>query len=183
MLQTRPLVDCPEFSIVRGLGYREFRVANKRHASLTSVRSLALDPLGLSVLLLAIAQTKYPKVFMLTAVFCAFVLWGKFRQILHESVIVTPHGVQLETHRGFRSWTFISRRFVHRHFLGSIFIHEGFKTWNVRYYLALVKVGGGGGEESQRSIDVAFENLLPNVAVLREVYLGTKQLLEHPDRI
>jgi hypothetical protein len=57
-----------------------------------------------------------------------------------ESVIVlAPHGLQLETHRGFGSTTFFtSRHFIPKSQLHEFVINEGLRGWNVRYYLAAI---------------------------------------------
>ena len=71
-----------------------------------------------------------------------------------ESLIVLPpHGVQLETHRGpFGSW-FVSRRFIPTVYVQDIIINEALRRWNVRYYLAVIVACPGQNIE----LAVAFE--------------------------
>lgn len=88
-----------------------------------------------------------------------------------ETVLVIPrHGVQLETHKGLPGRPlFVSRRFIPLPTLQDVVIHEGFRGWNVRYYLAAVKENPVSGF----SLDVAFEVGLRHVSCLTEVdYAG-----------
>ena len=59
-----------------------------------------------------------------------------------ESVIVLgPHGIQLETHRGFLTrlpWI-TNRRFIASTHLHGVYINEGLRGWNVRFYLVAIK--------------------------------------------
>jgi hypothetical protein len=73
-----------------------------------------------------------------------------------ESVLVfPPHGIQLETHRGYPLLKplFVSRRFIHASHLEDFIINEGLRRWNVRYYLAVVH----RGSTDMIAMDVAFE--------------------------
>lgn len=58
-----------------------------------------------------------------------------------ESVIVLPpHGVQFETHRGLPPFLlFSSRQFIPSDALQDVVINEGLRRWDVRYYLVAVK--------------------------------------------
>jgi len=72
-------------------------------------------------------------------------VWSKCTQVLFESVVVVaPHGIQLETHRGFPPSTVlsVSRRFIPASSLNDFVINEGLRRWSVRYYLvAIQKIG------------------------------------------
>ena len=70
-------------------------------------------------------------------------------------VILPPHGIQLETHRGFSSqWSFFNtKRFIPSASLADVVINEGISGWNVLYYLAAVKFDHAQGS----SLEVAFE--------------------------
>jgi phosphatidylinositol glycan class H protein len=64
-----------------------------------------------------------------------------------ESVVVlSPHGVQLETHYGFPSIPLmVSRRFIPTISLQDFVVIEGLHHWNVRYFLAVIKRSESGG--------------------------------------
>ncbi|KAJ6596778.1 hypothetical protein DFH09DRAFT_825236, partial [Mycena vulgaris] len=61
-------------------------------------------------------------------------------------IIIPPHGIQLETHRGlpwFAPLT-VTRRFIPLASLQDFVIHEGLSGWNVRYYLAAIRLSSSG---------------------------------------
>jgi phosphatidylinositol glycan class H protein len=70
-------------------------------------------------------------------------------------LVFPPHGIQLETHRGYPLLKplFVSRRFIHASHLEDFIINEGLRRWNVRYYLAVVH----RGSTDMIAMDVAFE--------------------------
>lgn len=69
-------------------------------------------------------------------------------------LVIPPHGIQLETHRGLPPWPLaISRRFISLTNLRDVIINEALYGWNVRYYLAAVKEHPSTGF----SLDVIFE--------------------------
>lgn len=84
-----------------------------------------------------------------------YIVEGTLTDLCTESVVVIPpHGVQLETHRGlFNVTLFIQRRFIPRAVLRDVVVHEGLRLWNVRYFLAFVKRDKNGSS----IIDIAFE--------------------------
>ena len=91
------------------------------------------------------------------------------QQVSPESLLVFPTlGIQLETHRGHPLLPTLSttHHFIPLSALEDIVIHEGFRRWDVRYYLAALKRtrGSGAYESSERAasgsgveIRVAFE--------------------------
>jgi phosphatidylinositol N-acetylglucosaminyltransferase subunit H len=109
-------------------------------------------------------------------------------------VVIPPHGVQLETHRGLPSWPLMSsRRFIPMISLHDFVINEGLHRWNVRFYLAAIKLSG-----EEVSLQVAYEvccyqtsvttlsrhilqNILPHFPVLVEVYRGVQESLFFPE--
>ncbi|GLB35058.1 putative GPI-GlcNAc transferase complex, PIG-H component [Lyophyllum shimeji] len=105
-------------------------------------------------------------------------LWSRCNQVLHESVIIfPPHGIQLETHRGFPGLCLsITRRFIRLKVLQDVVIHEGLKGWDVRYYLAAIK----HAESGTFALEIAYQNLLPQLAVLQHVYRGIHDRLLRP---
>lgn len=77
-------------------------------------------------------------------------------------LVIPPHGIQLETRRGFPKWPiFISRRFIPLTALQDVIINEGLWGWNIRHYLAMVKENSG----TAYSLDVVFK-----VCLLRDLF-------------
>lgn len=67
-------------------------------------------------------------------------------------MILPPHGIQLETHRGFSNqWS--SKRFIPSARLADVVINEGIKGWNVFYYLVAVEMDAS----RDSSLEVAYE--------------------------
>jgi len=185
MRQTRPLPDThPEFSIIECPEFCEYRVENwrlARNGSGSVIRGATawswLDPCIPVLLSFVWTRNRDSLAASLSiALALAFFVWSRCNQVLHESVLVFPTlGIQLETHRGHPSMEplVVSRRFIHVSSLEDFVIHEGFRRWNVRYYLAAIKRSNQG----VISIQVAFENILPYFPVLREVYLGVQEAM------
>ena len=73
---------------------------------------------------------------------CFFVIRLRANIATIESVVILePHGIQLETHRGFLTrlpWL-TSRRFIASTHLHGVYISEGLKGWNVRFYLVAIR--------------------------------------------
>ncbi|KAJ7046655.1 hypothetical protein C8F04DRAFT_204418 [Mycena alexandri] len=169
----------PEFVILRHPGFTEYRVENWRLARDGSGRIL----MGVSgwtwqySLLPLIISLLWPRVHDNILALCglslalAALFYFKCTQVLYESVVVIPpHGIQLETHRGlpwFSSF-FVTRNFVPFASLQDFVIHEGLRRWDIRYYLATIKLSGADGFQ----VHVAYENLLPHFEILLEVYRG-----------
>jgi len=66
----------------------------------------------------------------------------------------------------------VERRMIPASQISAVIINEGLYGWNVRYYLAvLTKVN-----ETQ-SIHVLYENQLPRMPILRDVYHNLQELL------
>lgn len=180
MQRTRPLPGHPEFTIVNHLEYREYRVENffvARDGSGRIVRRATGFSWYWTVLpvLLGLAQIQgWRWLGVLVMVTIAFI-YNKLTQVVAETIVVIPrHGVQLETHRGLPGWPLLtSRRFIPLLTVQDVVINEGLRGWNVRYYLAAVKEHPTSGF----SLDVAFENILPRLTILLEVYHGIHELL------
>jgi len=72
-----------------------------------------------------------------------WLVWRRCNQVLHESLLVFPAlCIQLETHRGHPLLPFslsVTRHFIPLSALEDVVIHEGFRRWNVRYYLAALQ--------------------------------------------
>ena len=74
---------------------------------------------------------------------------------LESIVILPPHGIQLETHRGVSNqWSiYSSKRFIPSARLADVVINEGLKGWNVFYYLVAVEMDAS----RHSSLEVAYE--------------------------
>lgn len=79
-----------------------------------------------------------------------------YSYVFTESVILLPpHGIQLETHRGIPGLRslFSSKRFISSTSLEDVIVNEGLSGWNVFYHLAVVKRTVFSGT----AMDVAFQ--------------------------
>ena len=75
--------------------------------------------------------------------------------LFSESVIlIPPHGIQIETHRGFLGTPiFVSRKFIPTFLFRDIIINEALRRWNIVYYLAILSLSHDG----EYKLDVLFE--------------------------
>ncbi|KAF8212363.1 hypothetical protein K438DRAFT_1806405 [Mycena galopus ATCC 62051] len=175
---------CPEFLIYRRPGFTEYRVENWRLARDGSGRVLmgasgwkwhySLIPLVVSLLWPRI----HDNTIALGGLFAtlAYLLYFHFSQLLFESVVVIPpHGIQLETHRGLPGFPplTVTRQFIPLASLQDFVIHEGLSGWNVRYYLAAIRLS----EDGEYQVHVAFENIMPHFEILLQVYRGVQAAL------
>jgi len=160
MRQPLPLVF-PEYCIVKHpQGACEFRVETKFHFQsriapyYTNIFDYVLL-LSFPVLGAVVWQMPHHWVLVLgSLVFLILFGYWEATRVLWESVIVLPSkDLQLETHRG-------------------VIINEGLYGWNVRYYLAVLKKVG-----KTQSLHVLYENQLPRMPILRDVYHNLQALL------
>jgi len=166
----------PEYSVVkRPQGTHEFRVETKNHfRSRNTSGSHYAGPFDYAFVLIfpvlgAVAWQMvhhWTLILGLLVSLFAFGYW-KATRVLWESVIVLPSkDLQLEVHRGLPGRSmFVERWVIPASEISAVIINEGLYGWNVRYYLAVVtKVG-----EAQ-SLYVLYENQLPRMPILRDVY-------------
>lgn len=112
---------------------------------------------------------------------------------LESVIILEPHGIQLETHRGFLTrlpWL-TNRRFIESTHLHGIYINEGLRGWNVRFYLVAIKRTALTGSTFEVAYQVSdlkrpfaclvystcYQNLLPDQSILQHVYQGIHEIL------
>lgn len=69
-----------------------------------------------------------------------------------------------------------SSKFIPSDEISDIIIHEGFKGFEVRFYMAIVV-------KNQTELEVVFPNLLPRKRVLEVVWRGTRELLDRESLI
>jgi len=185
MQRSRPLANTnPELFVLDFPGFREYRVENWHLARDGSQRiikgatgftwKVAIAPVVLGLIWTKISESTWA-ITGLCLLF-AYFIWSKCTQVLFESVIVIPpHGIQLETHRGFPPSLVlsVSRRFIPMTALQDFVINEGLRRWNVRYYLTAIQRKG----PDDFALEVAYENILPHFPVLLEVYKDVQTTL------
>ncbi|KAL4965947.1 PIG-H family GPI synthesis protein [Aspergillus stella-maris] len=109
--------------------------------------------------------------FIAIAVASALVLYGVFRKGYTEESLLVIRGLGIQTSTS--SPTYLSTaatRFIPTTEIQDIVIHEAFKGFEVRFYLAVVVVG-------EPEVVVVFPKLLPNRAKLEEVWRGSRHCL------
>ncbi|KAF8797923.1 hypothetical protein BYT27DRAFT_7123920 [Phlegmacium glaucopus] len=154
MQRSYPIPMNPEFSILESPGFREYRV-EKRRKKYSSIL--------------------FPLFFSLAVALCWQTVTSWFMARLESVVILGPHGIQLETHRGFliRLPWLTNRRFIASTHLHGVYISEGLKGWNVRFYLVAIKRTALPGS----TFEVAYQNFLPDQTILQYVYQGVHEIL------
>ncbi|KAI9574113.1 hypothetical protein HD554DRAFT_1053 [Boletus coccyginus] len=223
MRQTRPLPDThPEFTVLYWPGFTEYRVEHwwiARDGSGRIVRGTCvwswIDAVVVVIFAVVLAWSGViggerllpvprPVLVVGIGITLTYLVWARFTQVLHESLLVFPTlGIQLETHRGhplFPLSLATTRHFIPLSALEDVVLHEGFRRWNVRYYLAALKrtrgacmvheafgaftTGTGDRDRDECAcgveVRVAFENVLPYFPVLKVVYLGVQETLFPP---
>ncbi|KAF2817300.1 uncharacterized protein BDZ99DRAFT_374402, partial [Mytilinidion resinicola] len=91
-----------------------------------------------------------------------------------EESLLVLRGLGIQTSTS--SPTYLSTpttRFIPTTSIQDIFIHEAFKGFEVRFYLAIVV-------EGEEDVVVVFPNLLPRRQILEEVWRGAKSCLYEP---
>ncbi|KAI0797712.1 GPI-GlcNAc transferase complex, PIG-H component-domain-containing protein [Abortiporus biennis] len=182
MRRTQPLDDHPQFVVLEFPSHTEFRVENWRLARDGSSKVLkfygwssldAVVPVIVAYTWSWIIVSSLNKLIFTVAII--FYLYTKCTQILWESVIVIPAlGIQLETHRGLPGIPLtVSRHFIPLSSIQDVFINEGLRRWDVRYYLAIIQTS----HPQSFHLRVAYENILPYFPVLLEVYHGVQNIL------
>ncbi|OJJ60576.1 hypothetical protein ASPSYDRAFT_56120 [Aspergillus sydowii CBS 593.65] len=101
----------------------------------------------------------------------AIVIYAVFRKGYTEESLLVIRGLGIQTSTS--SPTYLSKaatRFIPTTEIQDIVIHEAFKGFEVRFYLAVVVVG-------EPEVVVVFPKLLPNRAKLEEVWRGSRHCL------
>jgi len=180
MERSYPIPTKPEFSILESPGYREYRVGKRRRPS-PGISCWLFFSLAIALYWhsanSAPGSARYTFSVALTVISCIF-FGSLFGQVLYESVVILgPHGIQLETHRGFLTrlpWL-TNRRFIASTHLHGVYISEGLRGWNVRFYLVAIKRTALPGSGS--TFEVAYQNILPDQSILQHVYQGIHEIL------
>ncbi|CEJ56187.1 hypothetical protein PMG11_02405 [Penicillium brasilianum] len=106
-----------------------------------------------------------------TAIVSAVVLYGVFRRGYTEESLLVIRGFGIQTSTS--SSTYLSTaatRFIPTTQIQDIVIHEAFKGFEVRFYLAVIVEGEPG-------VLVVFPQMLPKREILEEVWRGSRRCL------
>lgn len=97
-----------------------------------------------------------------------------FRRFHTEESLLTLRTLGIQTSTLSSSYLLPSdTRFIPTSQIRDIFIHEAFKGFEVRFYLAVVVDG-------EKEVVVVFPNLLPGRAIVEEVWRGARECLYEP---
>ncbi|EPQ58195.1 hypothetical protein GLOTRDRAFT_72347 [Gloeophyllum trabeum ATCC 11539] len=175
--QPLPLTN-PEFTVHEWPGYCEYRVENWHLARdgsgrvVEGYRALSWKDAVFSVIIAVLWPLFRAslRARIVLVIVLAFMLWSRCSQVLWESVIsIPPHGIQLETHKGYPSMPLYAvRRFIPSGSLKDFIINEGLQRWNVRYYLSAIRRTSCGAF----TMEIAYNDTLPHFPILLEVYRG-----------
>ncbi|KAG5727621.1 hypothetical protein E4T56_gene12308 [Termitomyces sp. T112] len=155
----------PQLTVYNIAGYSEYRIENWRlshdgKGSKVTGTALVSVQDAILVMLNAFIYWRFRIIPILVGfiVLLLILMYFRCRQVLHESVIVIPaHGIQLETHRGLPGLRlFASRRFIGLTALQDVVIHE---------------------DSSRFSLEVAYQNLLPQQPVLIYIHRCIREQL------
>ncbi|OOG00003.1 hypothetical protein ASPCADRAFT_161424 [Aspergillus carbonarius ITEM 5010] len=124
------------------------------------------SPMGLSVCRIADAYSS-----AVVVLASAVVLYGVLRKGYTEESLLVIRGLGIQTSTS--SQTYLSKastRFIPTTQIQDIVIHEAFKGFEVRFYLAVIV-------EGESEVVVVFPKLLPNRQILEEVWRGSRRCL------
>ncbi|PLB53239.1 phosphatidylinositol N-acetylglucosaminyltransferase [Aspergillus steynii IBT 23096] len=108
---------------------------------------------------------------VVVALVSAVVIYGVFRKGYTEESLLVIRGLGIQTSTS--SLTYLSKastRFIPTTQIQDIVIHEAFKGFEVRFYLAIIV-------EGEPEMVVVFPTLLPKRAILEEVWRGSRHCL------
>ncbi|KAJ5105970.1 hypothetical protein NUU61_003317 [Penicillium alfredii] len=144
---------------LRGSFFQE----NGRYVRWTEVWS---SPLGLSVCRVVDAYNPWA-----VAATCALVIYGVFWRGYTEESLLVMRGFGIQTATSSSTYlSTASTRFIPTTQIQDIVIHEAFKGFEVRFYLAVIV-------EGQADVVVVFPQLLPKREILEEVWRGSRRCL------
>ncbi|KAB8209515.1 GPI-GlcNAc transferase complex, PIG-H component-domain-containing protein [Aspergillus parasiticus] len=149
-----------------------FNVARLRHSffnqngSLLRWNTIWSSPLGSHVTQTVDSYSSWAVVLV-----SAIVIYGVFRKGYTEESLLVIRGLGIQTSTS--SLTYLSKastRFIPTTQIQDIVIHEAFKGFEVRFYLAIIVDG-------EPEVVVVFPKLLPSRAILEEVWRGSRHCL------
>ncbi|PCH08921.1 Hypothetical protein PENO1_004080 [Penicillium occitanis (nom. inval.)] len=107
----------------------------------------------------------------IVAVASALVTYAVWRKGYTEESLLVIRGLGVQTSTSSSMyWSSAATRFIPTTQIQDIVIHEAFKGFEVRFYLAIIVEGESG-------VVVVFPNLLPKRTLLEEVWRGARQCL------
>ncbi|KAL2008131.1 hypothetical protein VTN00DRAFT_8113 [Thermoascus crustaceus] len=105
------------------------------------------------------------------AVLSPLVIYGVFRKGYTEESLLVIRGLGIQTSTSSATyWSTATTRFIPTTQIQDIVIHEAFKGFEVRFYLAVIV-------EEEPDVVVVFPSLLPKRMILEEVWRGTRRCL------
>ncbi|KAJ5155019.1 uncharacterized protein N7500_010458 [Penicillium coprophilum] len=105
------------------------------------------------------------------AVVCAFVIYGVFRRGYVEESLLVIRGFGIQTSTSSSTYlSTASTRFIPTTQIQDIVIHEAFKGFEVRFYLAVIV-------EGEPNVLVVFPHMLPKREILEQVWRGSRRCL------
>ncbi|KAE8380981.1 GPI-GlcNAc transferase complex, PIG-H component-domain-containing protein [Aspergillus bertholletiae] len=149
-----------------------FNIARLRHSffnqdgSLVHWSTIWSSPLGSIVSRIVDSYSAW-----VVVILSAIVIYGVFRKGYTEESLLVIRGLGIQTSTS--SLTYLSKastRFIPTTQIQDIVIHEAFKGFEVRFYLAIIVDG-------ESEVVVVFPKLLPNRAILEEVWRGSRRCL------
>lgn len=122
------------------IGYRIVSTSYFMNDHLLTLVKLAAKyyyPVLVASLLVVLNSTLFQVLYGEWRLAYTFVEWGTLIRLSESVIVLPPHGIQLETHRGpFPSHpTFSIKRFIPASKLSEVVINEGLRGWNVLFYL------------------------------------------------
>ncbi|CRG92532.1 hypothetical protein PISL3812_09593 [Talaromyces islandicus] len=161
--------------IIRVLGFISIllvNVATLRHSTVFEYQGLGIPPdLWLTKFgsLACQVADRYPySIVAGVSTVLMYLVWRK--GYTEESLLVIRGlGVQTSTSSSMY-WSSAATRFIPTTQIQDIVIHEAFKGFEVRFYLAIIV-------EGERDVVVVFPNMLPKRMILEEVWRGARHCL------
>ncbi|KAJ5647955.1 hypothetical protein N7490_004327 [Penicillium lividum] len=141
-------------------------LARLRHFSFEAEGAIWASPLGSHICQLVDAYNPF-----VVAVMSTLVIYGVFRRNYTEESLLVIRGFGIQTSTS--SSTYLSSavtRFIPTTQIQDIVIHEAFKGFEVRFYLAVMV-------EGEPDVLVVFPHLLPKREILEEVWRGSRRCL------
>ncbi|KAJ5240081.1 hypothetical protein N7468_004700 [Penicillium chermesinum] len=107
----------------------------------------------------------------IVAAICVIVVYGVFRRGYTEESLLVIRGFGIQTSTSSSTYlSTASTRFIPTTQIQDIVIHEAFKGFEVRFYLAVIV-------EGEPQVLVVFPQLLPKRDILEEVWRGSRRCL------
>ncbi|KAJ0423692.1 GPI-GlcNAc transferase complex, PIG-H component-domain-containing protein [Aspergillus carlsbadensis] len=160
--------------LLRGIvfaGVLSFHSARFRHVFFSQDSFVPWSTVWSSSLGVSVCRIADTTNFAVAAVASAVVVYGVFLKGYTEESLLVIRGLGIQTSTSSPTYLFkAATRFIPTTEIQDIVIHEAFKGFEVRFYLAVVVVG-------EPEVVVVFPKLLPNRVKLEEVWRGSRHCL------